>query len=159
MGTALAILSLNAHCKQTKHYRDKLERSLCPYFQTGTCRLAEKCPFIHGDVCDMCNVPCLHPTDAEQRAQHRRECLAEHEAAMEEAFAAARSVDKTCGICMENIRYHFFLYSCFLFFFFLFPSAFSFSSECIKHFWRMIRYILQSNTLFFFQQFLIILFS
>lgn len=77
---------------------------LCPYFETGDCDKGDKCQFVHGDVCDLCNVPCLHPTDTEQRAQHRRECIDAHEAAMEEAFAEARSADKICGICMENIR-------------------------------------------------------
>uniref|UniRef100_A0A915ATE1 RING-type E3 ubiquitin transferase n=1 Tax=Parascaris univalens TaxID=6257 RepID=A0A915ATE1_PARUN len=77
---------------------------LCPYFETGNCEKGDKCGFVHGLVCDMCDVACLHPADAEQRAQHRRECLAAHEAAMEEAFAEARSADKVCGICMENIR-------------------------------------------------------
>ncbi|KAM3725040.1 E3 ubiquitin-protein ligase makorin [Dirofilaria immitis] len=77
---------------------------LCPYFETGNCDKGDKCQFVHGDMCDLCNVPCLHPTDMEQRAQHRRECMDAHEAAMEEAFAEARSADKVCGICMENIR-------------------------------------------------------
>ncbi|KHN82802.1 putative E3 ubiquitin-protein ligase makorin-2 [Toxocara canis] len=77
---------------------------LCPYFETGHCEKGDECEFVHGLVCDMCNVACLHPGDSEQRAQHRRECLAAHEAAMEEAFAEARSADKVCGICMENIR-------------------------------------------------------
>lgn len=77
---------------------------LCPYFETGNCDKGDKCQFVHGDVCDLCNVPCLHPTDTEQRAQHRRECMDAHEAAMEEAFAEARSAGKVCGICMENIR-------------------------------------------------------
>ncbi|EJW73402.1 hypothetical protein WUBG_15690 [Wuchereria bancrofti] len=66
---------------------------LCPYFETGDCDKGDKCQFVHGDVCDLCNVPCLHPTDTEQRAQHRRECIDAHEAAMEEAFAEARSAD------------------------------------------------------------------
>uniref|UniRef100_A0A915PMF4 RING-type E3 ubiquitin transferase n=1 Tax=Setaria digitata TaxID=48799 RepID=A0A915PMF4_9BILA len=77
---------------------------LCPYFETGNCDKGDKCQFVHGDVCDLCNVPCLHPSDTEQRAQHRRECMEAHEAAMEEAFAEARSAGKVCGICMENIR-------------------------------------------------------
>lgn len=78
-------------------------RLLCPYYQTGTCRLAERCKFAHADVCDMCNLPCLHPDNSEERARHRRECLAKHEAAMEEAFGAARSRNRTCGICMVKI--------------------------------------------------------
>ncbi|MFH4974001.1 hypothetical protein AB6A40_000710 [Gnathostoma spinigerum] len=77
---------------------------LCPYYETGFCERGSECMFVHGDVCDLCNIACLHPNDEEQRSQHRRECIASHEKAMEEAFAEARSRDKTCGICMENIR-------------------------------------------------------
>ncbi|VDN03456.1 unnamed protein product [Thelazia callipaeda] len=77
---------------------------LCPYFETGYCVKGDQCQFVHGDICDLCNIPCLHPNDREQRAQHRQECMDIHEAAMEEAFAQARSVGKVCGICMENIR-------------------------------------------------------
>lgn len=62
---------------------------------------------MHGDLCELCGINCLHPGDADQRIQHNRECVAAHEEAMEEAFAIARSVDKTCGICMENIRFPF----------------------------------------------------
>ncbi|VDK44634.1 unnamed protein product [Anisakis simplex] len=77
---------------------------LCPYFEAGNCEKGDECEFVHGMVCDMCNYACLHPADSEQRAQHKRECMAAHEAAMEEAFAEARSADKVCGICMESIR-------------------------------------------------------
>ncbi|CAG9535013.1 unnamed protein product [Cercopithifilaria johnstoni] len=76
---------------------------LCPYFETGECDKGDKCQFVHGDVCDLCNVPCLHPMDTEQRAQHRRECIDAHEAAMKEAFAEARSADKVCD-CIRKWR-------------------------------------------------------
>uniref|UniRef100_A0A183D6Y2 RING-type E3 ubiquitin transferase n=1 Tax=Gongylonema pulchrum TaxID=637853 RepID=A0A183D6Y2_9BILA len=80
------------------------EVPVCPYYETGHCDKGNLCPFVHGDICDLCNVPCLHPANEGLRAEHRRECIAAHEAAMEEAFAEARSADKVCGICMENIR-------------------------------------------------------
>ncbi len=96
---------------------------LCPYFEMGYCinaevgfRCAEAlncslrtlatlqgCPFIHGMACSMCDRNALHPFNEQQRLQHHRECLAEHEALMEKAFAEARSVDKQCGICFEMI--------------------------------------------------------
>lgn len=63
----------------------------------------DMCAHIHGNLCDMCGRNALHPFNEEQCKEHHRQCLEEHEKAMEEAFAEARSADKQCGICMENI--------------------------------------------------------
>jgi hypothetical protein len=62
-------------------------RPLCPYFVLGECYHGEACAFVHGERCELCGLACLHPDDASQRAAHHRECLAEHEAACDEAFA------------------------------------------------------------------------
>ena len=58
---------------------------------------------MHGLMCDMCQMPRLHPYNPELANKHKKECLESHSASMEEAFALAKSVDKCCGICMENI--------------------------------------------------------
>lgn len=58
---------------------------------------------IHMELCEMCDQYCLHPTDQVQRRSHNRECLQQHEQAMELSFAIARSKDKTCGICFDTI--------------------------------------------------------
>jgi len=48
---------------------------LCPYAEKdGYCEASETgryCPYIHGDICDLCELPVLHPTDEQQREQHR----------------------------------------------------------------------------------------
>ncbi|KAK6016204.1 hypothetical protein OSTOST_18316 [Ostertagia ostertagi] len=75
---------------------------LCPYFEVGECT-NEQCQFVHGLVCDMCSRACIHPYDEKQQKQHFAECLKQHELAMEQAFAEAKSIGKCCGICMENI--------------------------------------------------------
>ena len=50
-------------------------QSLCPYAEKdGYCEALETgryCPYIHGDLCDLCEMPVLHPTNAKQREQHR----------------------------------------------------------------------------------------
>jgi E3 ubiquitin-protein ligase makorin len=51
----------------------------------------------------MCGLNVLHPHDENQRKVHHRECLAEHEKRMEEAFAVAKSAEMECGICMEVV--------------------------------------------------------
>lgn len=60
-------------------------------------------PSIHGDICDLCEQPVLHPFNEQQRQEHRLECLKKHEAKCEEAFAIQRSQDKKCGICLETV--------------------------------------------------------
>ncbi|CAF3868715.1 unnamed protein product [Rotaria magnacalcarata] len=82
-------------------------QSLCPYAEKdGVCEALETgryCPYIHGDLCDLCEMPALHPTNEKQREQHRLECLQKHETECEEAFAIQRSEDKKCGVCLETV--------------------------------------------------------
>ncbi|CAL1526259.1 unnamed protein product, partial [Lymnaea stagnalis] len=73
------------------------------YFAHGDCQFGVSCPYVHGDICDMCGMPRLHPTDQQQRSQHEKECLAQHEKDMELAFTIQASKDKECGICLDNI--------------------------------------------------------
>uniref|UniRef100_A0A914UT34 RING-type E3 ubiquitin transferase n=1 Tax=Plectus sambesii TaxID=2011161 RepID=A0A914UT34_9BILA len=76
---------------------------LCPYFMVGQCYFGDNCGFVHGLICDMCDRAVIHPTDTVANSKHHAECVAEHERAMEAAFAEARSADKQCGICMDVI--------------------------------------------------------
>uniref|UniRef100_A0A915JG30 RING-type E3 ubiquitin transferase n=1 Tax=Romanomermis culicivorax TaxID=13658 RepID=A0A915JG30_ROMCU len=76
---------------------------LCPYNLMGHCWYGEACSFAHGQLCDLCNQPVLHPIDNEHNTKHRNECLAEHEREMESAFALAKSREKQCGICMDIV--------------------------------------------------------
>ncbi|XP_059143402.1 probable E3 ubiquitin-protein ligase makorin-1 [Physella acuta] len=79
------------------------EALICPYYAQGACHFEEKCAYIHGDLCDMCGMPRLHPYDALQREAHQRECIADHEKDMELSFAIQASQDKECGICLEIV--------------------------------------------------------
>ena len=86
---------------------------LCPYFEcpyggggddnSSPPTTTPRCPYTHGLVCDMCQQAALHPHDSAQRDSHVRECAARIERECEEAFAAQRSADKQCGICMEVV--------------------------------------------------------
>lgn len=43
---------------------------LCPFAEaTGMCKKAN-CQYLHGDMCDMCNRPALHPFNEELRKKH-----------------------------------------------------------------------------------------
>ncbi|XP_063845141.1 E3 ubiquitin-protein ligase makorin-2-like [Scylla paramamosain] len=77
---------------------------LCPtYLMSGKCQLGEQCSYIHGLMCEVCQLACLHPFDEEQRRIHKEECTKLMEAEMEHSFAVARSKDKVCGICMDTV--------------------------------------------------------
>ncbi|XP_037535647.1 probable E3 ubiquitin-protein ligase makorin-2 [Nematolebias whitei] len=76
---------------------------LCPYAAAGRCYYEDRCPYLHGNLCEVCSLHVLHPFDAEQRRMHEKACLLAFEADMEKAFAAQFSQDKVCSICMEVV--------------------------------------------------------
>lgn len=45
---------------------------LCPYMAAGQCHYGDSCPYIHGDMCEICRLQVLHPNDPEQRAAHEK---------------------------------------------------------------------------------------
>jgi len=62
--------------EEEKEYSPKFTlQSLCPYAEKdGFCEALETgryCPYIHGDLCDLCEMPVLHPSNEKQREQHR----------------------------------------------------------------------------------------
>ncbi|CAL8405235.1 unnamed protein product [Arctogadus glacialis] len=78
-------------------------KQLCPYAAAGECRYGVNCAYLHGDVCDMCGLQVLHPTDNAQRSHHIKACIEAHEKDMEISFAIQRSKDMMCGVCMEVV--------------------------------------------------------
>ncbi len=53
----------------------ELRKQLCPYAAVGECRYGINCAYLHGDVCDMCGLQVLHPTDNAQRSEHTKVTL------------------------------------------------------------------------------------
>lgn len=102
--------------KTTRSYADTLKTNcvvqeeemvlpameLCSYFMDGECPYYE-CPYLHGEVCDICQKACINPYDENQRKLHIEFCEKELEQDMELSFAVQRSRDKSCGICMDII--------------------------------------------------------
>ncbi|XP_056128938.1 E3 ubiquitin-protein ligase makorin-2 isoform X2 [Lampris incognitus] len=85
-------------------YQDTpLLSQLCPYAAAGQCHYGNSCPYLHGDLCDICRLQVLHPHDPEQRRAHQKMCMLAFESDMERAFAAQLSQDKVCSICMEVV--------------------------------------------------------
>ncbi|TWW65085.1 putative E3 ubiquitin-protein ligase makorin-1 [Takifugu flavidus] len=83
--------------------KEELRKQLCPYAAVGECRYGVNCAYLHGDVCDMCGLQVLHPTDSSQRSEHTKACIEAHEKDMEISFAIQRSKDMMCGVCMEVV--------------------------------------------------------
>lgn len=89
------------HTKETNPAASKF---FCPYYEKiQMCPYESSCAFVHGNVCDICNLACLNLDDKTQNAQHIGECMKGMEKDMEEAFAVQRSSEKPCGICMEVV--------------------------------------------------------
>ncbi|XP_038668607.1 probable E3 ubiquitin-protein ligase makorin-2 isoform X3 [Scyliorhinus canicula] len=78
-------------------------QQLCPFAAVGECHYGDSCLYLHGDVCEVCELQVLHPTDLEQRRAHEQMCLIAFEQDMEKAFAVQKSQDKVCNICMEIV--------------------------------------------------------
>lgn len=51
---------------------EELRKQMCPYAAVGECRYGINCAYLHGDVCDMCGLQVLHPTDKTQRSEHTK---------------------------------------------------------------------------------------
>ncbi|KAL0964927.1 hypothetical protein UPYG_G00274550 [Umbra pygmaea] len=81
----------------------ELKKTLCPYAAMGECRYGLNCAYLHGDVCDMCGLQVLHPSNDAQRSEHTKACIEAHEKDMEISFAVQRSRDMQCGVCMEVV--------------------------------------------------------
>ncbi|MCJ8744473.1 hypothetical protein PDJAM_G00119160 [Pangasius djambal] len=76
---------------------------LCPYAAAGQCHYGDTCPYLHGNMCEICRLQVLHPHDPVQRAAHEKVCMTAFEKDMEQAFAVQQSQEKVCSICMEVV--------------------------------------------------------
>lgn len=90
--------------EEMKRLNINSESQLCPYYEKDIeCPFDDNCEYIHGDICDLCQMACLHPFDDKQRETHRKECMIAIEKDMTEAFRVQCSQTKQCGICMETV--------------------------------------------------------
>ncbi|GIX88692.1 probable E3 ubiquitin-protein ligase makorin-2 [Caerostris extrusa] len=77
---------------------------VCFNFAFNECDLGDACPAPHGDVCDWCELPLLHPSDEQQREEHLRECEATFLTDMDEAISYTNTVDSQCAICHDKVQ-------------------------------------------------------
>ncbi|AKU37524.1 putative E3 ubiquitin-protein ligase makorin-1 [Scale drop disease virus] len=77
-------------CNITEY--DKTTMALCRYAMVGMCRYKFGCKYVHGDMCYMCNLQALHPTDVAQRLNHIKLCKQVQD-----------SKTMVCGVCIEVV--------------------------------------------------------
>nr|DBA14125.1 TPA: hypothetical protein GDO54_005137 [Pyxicephalus adspersus] len=82
-----------------------LKKQICPYAAVGRCRYGVKCVYSHGDLCEICGLWILHPTDMVRRSEHIKLCIEAHEKdmAIQRSKDSKDSKDVLCGICMEVV--------------------------------------------------------
>ena len=61
--------AVNPHAGQQQQQFSALD-PLCPYAEATGCCKKINCPYLHGDICDMCSKPVLHPFNEELRKKH-----------------------------------------------------------------------------------------
>lgn len=81
----------------------EISQLMCPFAAVRDCPYGEECHYVHGLRCDICELECLNPLDAEQQTEHRKACLESHERNMEYSFAIQRSEGVTCSICLDVV--------------------------------------------------------
>uniref|UniRef100_A0A3Q1GEJ1 RING-type E3 ubiquitin transferase n=1 Tax=Acanthochromis polyacanthus TaxID=80966 RepID=A0A3Q1GEJ1_9TELE len=73
---------------------------LCPYAAAGHCYYDDSCPYLHGDLCEVCGLRVLHPHDPEQRRMHEKVSSCVVAVVTVKLTAVAVQV---CSICMEVV--------------------------------------------------------
>ncbi|KAK2713917.1 hypothetical protein QYM36_009714 [Artemia franciscana] len=46
------------------------EENLCPFMLMGSCRYENDCVYIHGEICDLCGIPCILPGNEQHKNKH-----------------------------------------------------------------------------------------
>lgn len=82
----------------------ELRKQLCPYAAVGECRYGINCAYLHGDVCDMCGLQVLHPTDNAQRSEHTKVRLLQPTAFTVTHTCKLNKVDHKAKIKELNIK-------------------------------------------------------
>ncbi|GBN76531.1 putative E3 ubiquitin-protein ligase makorin-2 [Araneus ventricosus] len=76
---------------------------MCYNFIFAECEFGDKCVYVHGDICQFCDLPFLHPFDEQQRNEHLEACEMFFLEDMDNAFKFMISKDKMCAICLEYV--------------------------------------------------------
>eukprot|EP01132_Coremiostelium_polycephalum_P005289 gene5289-6585_t len=73
--------------------------AFCHFYIQGMCRNGDNCKFVHGNLCEICNKPLLHPNNKEQNEEHMTECLINQE----KLSQREQMKNFECGICFDSI--------------------------------------------------------
>mmetsp|Transcript_18055 Transcript_18055/g.34473 ORF Transcript_18055/g.34473 Transcript_18055/m.34473 type:complete len:362 (-) Transcript_18055:278-1363(-) len=78
---------------------DLLNKPLCSMAMQGHCPRGDTCHYLHGDVCAICGLECLHPFNVAKRDEHEAECAKARAAKLQ----LEMSMEVDCGICYERV--------------------------------------------------------
>ncbi|TPX33221.1 hypothetical protein SmJEL517_g03821 [Synchytrium microbalum] len=78
---------------------------LCPFAQQGTCRFGDKCKYLHGLPCPVCQKLVLHPQGSSQEhTEHIASCQRKQAIINARNAQADHADDLECVICFEVIK-------------------------------------------------------
>ncbi|MEN2499197.1 MAG: hypothetical protein MHMPM18_003430, partial [Marteilia pararefringens] len=79
-------------------------KDLCPscYFEEK-CPNSDKCPYIHGERCNVCNKNVLHPYNESRKINHIKACMKSSEDSQKFSKLAKQSHNIECSICYCEI--------------------------------------------------------
>lgn len=75
----------------------------CPYFHENKAELYI-CPYLHGELCQICYNAILDFEDTAEKREHLKECRREQENRMKVSLAIQKSKGITCHICLEAVK-------------------------------------------------------
>ncbi|XP_046985117.1 probable E3 ubiquitin-protein ligase makorin-1 [Schistocerca americana] len=75
----------------------------CPYYHVNRAELY-LCPYLHGELCQICLNTILDFEDTEEKREHIKGCLGEQEKRMKMSLAIQKSKGITCNICLEPVK-------------------------------------------------------
>ncbi|CAL1297893.1 unnamed protein product [Larinioides sclopetarius] len=76
---------------------------MCYNFIFTECEFGDECAYVHGNICQFCDLPFLHPFDEQQRKDHLKACEMFFLEDMDNAFKFMVSKDKMCVICLDYV--------------------------------------------------------
>ncbi|CAL9157603.1 E3 ubiquitin-protein ligase makorin-like isoform X1 [Musa acuminata AAA Group] len=75
------------------------DSEICALHITGSCLHGKSCPDVHGDMCSICEMHCLHPFHQDKREEHITMCQKNNK--LHETTKYSQEIE--CSICLERV--------------------------------------------------------
>ena len=77
---------------------------LCPFAQQGTCRFGDKCKYLHGLPCPVCQKLVLHPHTPQEHNIHIQDCTRKQALINARNQQATHEDELECVICFDIVK-------------------------------------------------------